>query len=802
MGSNLDNVANLPLNDPPPKSSFFSRLTAPIRSRSRNLADFHIRLKEPHRQYSAGDHVHGFVILSVVKPIRVTHLTVTLHGYVRAFKNASAAAQLASVNPAVISHGGRNGRYHGNGHASLFQDEIVLCGEGRLEASRWEFEFDLQFPDLELPSSIDFERGTIGYFVTATLTRPTAIAPTSSCEARVSLVEKVDVGLVGPPRERKVFLQTMKRRAKKGKAVAAVVTSAAKGHPPWAELAEPLSDRESTRATESPNDSAMNLSNPTPAGVEDIPHNTVSAEVQSEISGESVPSNHSASYSVRGADVSGESNAGSKHSGHDEREITATVELLKGGCLPGDLVPVKIRVEHNRYMKSLHGIIVTLYRQGRVDYAPPISSFTGLSEEDAKKLERDEYYPRSKTGLGGLSLSSAGSCSVFRKDLSQAVAPLIVDPSTLTANITTAVRVPEDAFPSIRNVPGGLITFKYHVEVIVDLGGKLVGPSSGATPSQQPNRIASSASVRGTYGIDMNLMTNWNGAIVDTDHIRRQKGVISVSFEVVVGTTDSSRSRGKAAIRPSPLVQAPSQVEPSNEQGVYDYDWQNAENGDVDGQEEYDSNGFHQPQSQYYSPVTSPQTAHYDFQPHETQVPIYVPPPEVTDEDNLTDKERARRAEHRLLPSQPSSQNPEAVAGPSQPLAPNQTPYLAAYNPSPSGSRPVPTVNGEEGDGPSAPALEDLGASSSRHHTTDKQELERQRLLTEASAPPDIPDDYDGEEFPAPNPNRTALPRRSHEPSAPILDEDNGHNTADHYDSMIGTSNSMNTSEPLPRYER
>ncbi|KAI0470296.1 hypothetical protein F4859DRAFT_128316 [Xylaria cf. heliscus] len=801
MGSNLDNVANLPLNDPPPKASFFSRLTAPIRSRSRNLADFHIRLKEPHRQYSAGDHVHGFVILSVVKPIRVTHLTVTLHGYVRAFKNSSAAAQLAPVNPAVVAHGGRHGRYHGNGHASLFQDEIVLCGEGRLEASRWEFEFDLQFPDLELPSSIDFERGTISYFVTATLTRPTAIAPTSSCEARVSLVEKVDVGLVVPPRERKVFLQTMKRRAKKGKSVAAAVTSAAKGHPTWAELAEPLSDRESTRAAESPNDSTMNLGNPTSAGVEDAPRNPVPADVQSEISGESMPSNHSVSYSVRGADVSGESTAGSKHSGHDEREITATVELLKGGCLPGDLVPVRIRVEHNRYMKSLHGIIVTLYRQGRVDYAPPMSSFTGLSEEDAKKLERDEYYPRSKTGLGGLSLSSAGSCSVFRKDLSQAVAPLIVNPSTLTANITTAVRVPEDAFPSIRNVPGGLITFKYHIEVIVDLAGKLVGPSSGATQSQQPNRMVSSASVRGTYGIDMNLMTNWN-AILDTDHIRRQKGVISVSFEVVVGTTDSSRSRGKAAVRPPPLVQAPPQVETSNEQEVYDYGWQNGDNADVDDQEEYNSSGFQQLQPRYYSPVTSPQTAHYDFQTHEAQVPIYVPPPEVANEDNLTDKERARRAEHRLLPSQPTPQSPEAEAGPSQPSAPDRAPYRTAHDPSSIGLGSQPGANGEEGGEPSAPTLGDLGAISSEHRTSDKQELERQRLLAEASAPPDIPDDYDGGESSAPNPNQAVLPRRSFEPSAPILDEDNSHGTEDHYSSMVGTSSMMGTLEPLPKYER
>ncbi|KAI0430600.1 hypothetical protein F5Y09DRAFT_307357 [Xylaria sp. FL1042] len=797
MGSNLDNATNLSSDDPPPKSSFFSRLAAPLRSRSRNLADFHIRLKEPHRQYSAGDHVQGSVILSVVKPIRVTHLTVTLHGYVRAFKSASAAAQVATVNPAVISHGGQNGRYHGNGHASLFQDEIVLCGEGRLQASRWEFEFDLQFPDLELPSSIDFERGTIAYFVTATLTRPTTITPTSSCEARVSLVEKVDVGLVAPPRERRVFLQTMRRRPKKGKAL---ISAATKCHPTVTEMAEPSSDRDS-RLTESPNDSAMNLGNPTPANVEaeNLSHSpVVSADVQSEISGESVASNNSASYSVRAADASGESSTGSKHSGNDDREITATVELLKGGCLPGDLVPVRIRVEHNRYMKSLHGIIVTLYRQGRVDCAPPASSFTGLSKEDATRLERDEYYPKSKTGLGGLSLSSAGSCSVFRKDLSQAVAPLIIDPATLTANITTAVRVPEDAFPSIRHVPGGLITFKYHIEVIVDLGGKLAGPSSSASQSQQPNRMVSSASVRGTYGIDLNLLASWNGTIVDTDHLRREKGVISVSFELVVGTTDSSRSRGKAVAHPSPTVRAPVQDEPPNEEEPYDFGWQTNYNGDTEYPEEYTPGGLQEPQPRYY-----PETAHYDFQTHETQVPIYVPPPEVTDESGLTDKERARRAEQRLLPSQPPSQPPETAAGPSQTSAPDQIPYLEAHNsptvdPGPEHG-PDSEVEGE----PSAPALGDLGTTSSQHHTDDKQELERQRLLAEASAPPDIPEDYDGAGPSAPTlrQNRTSPPW-FHEPSAPTLDENDGGGTRGNYHAVAERSNAAGPSEPLPRYER
>ncbi|GAW14434.1 hypothetical protein ANO14919_038360 [Xylariales sp. No.14919] len=808
MGSNLDNVvANLSLEDPPSKSSFFSRLAAPLRSRSRsrNIADFHIRLKEPHRQYSAGDHVQGYVILSVVKPVRITHLTVTLHGYVRAFKSASAASQVAAVNPAIIPHGGRNGRYHGNGHASLFQDEIALCGEGRLQASRWEFEFDLQFPDdLELPSSIDFERGTIAYFVTATLTRPTTIAPTSSCEARVSLVEKMDVGLIPTPRERRVFLQTMRKRPRKGKSA---ISGATKGHPTLTEVTEVLSDRDS-RVTESPNDSSMNLGNPAPASLEaeNLSPTPAPADVQSEISGESAASNNSVSWSVRGADASGESSTGSKHSGHDEREITATVELLKGGCLPGDLVPVRIRVEHNRYMKSLHGIIVTLYRQGRVDYAPPVSSFTGLSKEDARKLERDEYYPRSKTGLGGLSLSSAGSCSVFRKDLSQAVAPLIIDPATFTANITTAVRVPEDAFPSIRNVPGGLITFKYHIEAIVDLGGKLAGPSSSASQSQQPNRMVSSASVRGTYGVDVNVSTSWSGAIVDTDHIRREKGVISVSFEVVVGTTDSSRSRGKAVARPSPtpppMTQASAQGEPSGEEEAYDYGWPNTNNGGAEYQEDYNPNGFQQPQSRYY-PVTSPQTAHYDFQTHEAQVPIYVPPPEVPDESNLTDKERARRAEQRLLPSQPPTQCPEPEAGSSQPAAPDQTPHLTAQSSSAGDPGPGHSLNSEAEGGPSAPTLDDFGASSSEHRTDDKQELERQRLLAEASAPPDIPDDCDGAGPSAPIVSRIRPSARwSQEPSAPALDEENGGVTGGNHRTIAETSSAVGSSEPLPRYER
>ncbi|KAI1461931.1 hypothetical protein F4805DRAFT_188150 [Annulohypoxylon moriforme] len=814
MGSDADKAHNLSLDDSPSKPSFFSRLTS-LRSRTRNLADFHIRLHEPHRQYSAGDHVRGHVILSVVKPIRITHLTVALHGFVRVYKHAGAGAQLSPVNPAVISHDkNRNVRYFGNGLASLFQDEQVLCGEGRLKPTRFEFEFDLIFPSKGLPSSIDFERGTISYMITATLTRPTSIAATSSCETKVALVEKVDIGLLVPPRERKVCMQTLRRRPKKKKKPIPTVASTVKHGSSSTDGQEPASDLDSTRVNENSNGSSASLGEIAAVGPSgsNLPRSPlrsdlIPGDLQSEISGESALSNNSGSNSARGADASGESVAASRVSGSDDREINATVELLKGGCLPGDILPVKIRVEHNRRMKSMHGVIVTLYRQGRVDYSPPISLFTAdLSQEEAKRLEREDYYPRSRTGLGGLSLSSAGSCSVFRKDLSQAVAPLIIDPATLTANITTSVRVPEDVFPSIKNVPGGLISFKYHVEVVLDLGGKLAGQSSGS--SQQTSRMGSlgvpggnPASTVGAY--DIKRLANWNGTIVDTDHLRREKGVISVSFEVVVGTMDSTRSRGKSVVRPALTVEPPPTEDANVENGESNYTWHNEYDDENNYLGDYAPGQLEPSPQSYFPPGASPQTSYYDFQDREAHAPVYIPPPELPNENELSEKERVRQAEQRLLPSQPPQLSSESGAGPSQPSAPSAPSDVSAFPTNiihPSHSHiSLPVLEEDIREGPSAPTLADLTPTDpQRSHADDKQELERQRLLQEASAPPEVPDDYDGEGPSAPSLGHPGVL----EPTAPVLNDNHDYGAPDPYHEIAGPSNPATGHEPLPRYER
>ena len=140
-----------------PARKLFSRLASPFTPSQRSLSEYYIRPDEPHRHYVPGDRLKGAVILAVVKPIRITHLVVSLRGHARVFRHGSTDESDGS-NPwstARTLQGKRPRTLYGNGFASLFQDEVILCGEGRLETGIYEFKFELEFPDKGLPSSID-----------------------------------------------------------------------------------------------------------------------------------------------------------------------------------------------------------------------------------------------------------------------------------------------------------------------------------------------------------------------------------------------------------------------------------------------------------------------------------------------------------------------------------------------------------------------------------------------------------------------------------------------------------------------
>lgn len=644
--------------------------------------------------------------------------------------------------------------------------------------------------------------------MSATLTRPTSISPTTCAERKVTLTEKLDIGLLPTPRERNVTMHAMPKKPRRRRTTATATTPTTMHRGSFStETPETVSDLDSARAHENSNSSSGNVGEPVAVTHDGLitPRSPIPSDMQSEISGESAAS--TSSNPARGASGSV---AGSKHSGMgaEDREITATVELLKGGCLPGDPLPVKIKISHNRRIKSMHGIIVTFYRQGRVDYAPPPSLFKDLPKEEIRRLEREEYYPKSKTGLGGLSLSSAGSCSVFRKDLSQSVAPLIIDPLTLTANITTSVRVPEDVFPSIRGVPGGLVSFKYYVEVVIDLGGRLSGQTQGSVP--QPTRMGSVSGPAGAPASSDHLsrLANWNGTIVDTDTIRREKGVIYVPIEVVIGTVDSTRSRGKSAVRPALAIQPPTGQESPYGPDHANYTWQGASEDDYYNETADFSTPFEHSQS-YFPPPSAPQTPYNEYRNHDLQAPAYIPPPQLPRQDTMTDKERARQAEMRLLPSQPPdpSEAGPSQAGPSQPSAPGEGLQPNSHAPSqPDGAVISSFSVPEDDERPSVPTLDDLLPSGSTHSNEDKQELERRRLLLEASAPPEVPDDFSSE--PSAPPLAPTGQLDSHEPSAPALGEDDAYRPHDSYGNFAGPSTGSHSTghghgaELLPKYER
>lgn len=450
------------------------------------------------------------------------------------------------------------------------------------------------------------------------------------------------------------------------------------------------------------------------------------------------------------------------------KAITATIDVPRAGFLSGETIPIKIWVAHTKQITSLHGVIVTLYRQARVDMHPALPMVNGGD---------DDVYPKSRTGLSGLSLSSAGSTHLFRKDLDQGFAALIVNPETLTAEIKATLRVPEEAFPSISSVPGAMISFKYYVEVVLDIQGKLAGldrmlPSSVGTANGLGNPRPGEASV----------YAPWGGHFMSTEEIRRDRSVISSLFEVVIGTRDSAKkSAWKHPVQeggPQAPVDAglglPTDGIPSyaHSEGHYqNYGHPLQPDAAWDSQNGYATDG-----------------AYYEELPV-----VRFPLPDLQEQSEpISEKEQLRRAEARLLPSAPPGGGVESSAiaaahAPSAPMLPDE----AAHTLVPSApfqhdatiagpSSPRQTRNLRE----NAPAY-DHHAPPSIPPTEDKQEMHRRNLEMERSAPGDVPEELD-----AGTSASVPAPPHAHEPTAPVLTDDDefGFNAS--------------ASHQLPKYER
>lgn len=704
--------------------------------------------------------------------------------------------------------------------------------------------------------------------LTSTLTRPTTMSPTTTCDTKVSLRDVIDVAPIAEPKPRVISLEPISRRTRKKTAQARPGTGKSDSVPPTPSGTEAPRLAPRLEPANGTHEENTNPRSPSPS--------ETSFASQMSSSGAS-----GTEYGVRSVntvtDAGGFIAANGSRPTVKGKTITATIDVLKGGFLGGDQIPVRVTVNHNKHVRSLKGIIVTLYRQARVDMHPALPV---ANNSKGDKTKSEEYYPKSRTGLGGLSLSSAGSSHTFRKDLGQSFAPLFVDPRTLTADIKCSVRVPDDVFPTIANVPGAMISFRYYVEVVVDIQGKLTGLDRMVSNAGVITVPTSTASTPGGLGRDdsaSNTFSTWGGNFVDTDGIRREKGVVSSLFEVIVGTKDSERNGKKKLVQAPTIAQNNVHEIPyeaydnTNAPGSYDhYDYGYDENGQY-----YDYDGY---DPAYYN------VPGYDYHGAGANSSYHAPPVPPQEEHGLSEKERLQRAEALLLPSQPpAADGPSTPSGAVQHGIPASAPMLpedddpnSPYPPEassstgpvqppppfrtatdPSGSFHAPSIhpstphhttglpdersepfatgssltinasqshsaaqptNGAETHAkplPPLPPQSPPGAAptyfpSSSHVTAtdDKQEMQRQRLEMESSAPPaHAYEEAESSQGPSAPPRTNGLRGRdvapAHlAPSAPVLDDEDEELAAAITPVRSRVTSERPVSEALPEYQR
>ena len=474
-----------------------------------------------------------------------------------------------------------------------------------------------------LIEEIQFERGIISYMITSTMTRPTAISPTSSCDRTIQLLESVDIARYQCPKPRTISVETLSKKS-------TTKMAARKAD------ASPIKKCQTTSLSVETSNSANQSCSYVPC----IPIQPPRSPVLSEVSSASMA--NSGTSSRIGSKTSDEFDCENCSSCVSDQVVIATVELLQGACLPGDRIPLKMSISHNKPVKNLQGISITMFREGHVDTHPAIPLGPSQTRE---KQQFEDYYPKSRTGLGGLSLSSAGSSSDFRKDLSQRVVPLIVDPQSLNTVVNTSIQVPEDLFPTISCVPGAMITFKYYVEVVIDLRGRSTGQDRFIPRLNMTSGIPKHEAYDYTSNKhdDMESSTFPSLApsnFVTTEHVRREKGVITCLFEVIVGTRDTERKRLRGGVCHRSALEARKSATPDENRDVPDSCITKEHNHELELDTEH-TNSLESPRQRRRG--TSEMDDHLQ--------PNVFPPPET--EELLDEKAQIRMAEQQLLPSVP-----------------------------------------------------------------------------------------------------------------------------------------------------
>lgn len=618
-----------------------------------------------------------------------------------------------------------------------------------------------------------FERGEVNYMISASVTRPTTIMPVTNRVCKLMFRDRIDIESMYTPKSRAIYLEPMIRRGKV-KRVKQASSIETQGTP----TTRSLSRQNTVTSVQTRSTAPLQESPSSPAPSEDavVTHATSSTHSLN------LPDNQS-SQRQESPDSSEPRSSTTSNSAHT---ISATTEILRHGALAGEPVSISVKVEHTKAARGF--VIATLFRQSRVDMHPPLPIATRSKK---KKPEYEDVYPKSRTGLGGLYFTDGTPNRAFRMDLSQTYTMMVVDPDTKTADVKFSIKVPKEAFPTMNNIPGGMISFTYCIEVVVDLTGKL-GDKLG--PPGFFSLVTNGPSFTQSNETRHELTSEWTNNILDTAPLRRTRNVASFELPLIIGTEDSSRHRriqdpnsGSRSVEDYHHQESHDMYAPSSngrswhgrnhdgyeqEDNHYDHEGHNDGWYDENGNPLYDSwQGapyHHRPGQDGHYDASLPQSeAQQDemsrLARHEEFLLSSVP----------SGSEASSSGAHRLAPSAPTldgdSVHHSRSPGPPVSITVSRASARSAETIVPDPLTPPPSLPDDEAPDP----LE------------DKQELERRRLLAQASAPP-TDDDHEGRPS-----NMQAYAAQA--PSAPVIHED---------EEYILQALRQDTNESLPQYRR
>lgn len=205
-----------------------------------------------------------------------------------------------------------------------------------------------------------------------------------------------------------------------------------------------------------------------------------------------------------------------------DKTVTISVDISDAGFSIGEIIPIKVSVQHYKSFCHPAGIIVTLTRICRV---------SGGGKDEPMET--------------------------FRKDICQSISPLYVDPESLQCSVMVYLKVPIDAFSTFTTLHK-YFTFQYYVEVVVNLSQKNIVYTESKRvvgAKESVSELATDVDGKGNLNhisrkilnvVNQDRTLNDENSIessisyqdmVNVEKLKRLNNVTGMSIETVIGTT-------------------------------------------------------------------------------------------------------------------------------------------------------------------------------------------------------------------------------------------------------------------------